>query len=1508
MEYHQKAKVKHKSPIKKLRKILLRIVLVFILICVLGTLILSLPAVQTRFAKVATNSINKEFGTNISINKLKVSLISWNTSLKGIYIEDYEKDTLFYVHELTTSILNIKNLAKGKLEFGDIAIDGLDFKLKTYKDSTTTNIEVFIDKLDDGKPRKPGASPFYFSSSDVEIVNSTFKQYDENRETEEMLNFKNLNISAENFLILGPEVSTAIKAMSFNSQRGLQVDKFSTNFKYTKQQMRFDSLGIKTPESELKGDLVFNYDRKDFKDFLNKVNIQANFIESTLAFDEINKLYDQFGTAKKVTFSSKINGVLNNLNAENLFAQSDNTGIRGDFNFKNLFKKDKSFIMSAKMKNVTTSYYELRSLLPNILGTLPSSFQKLGQFTVRGNALVSETSINAKVNLNTAVGSSYADLELTNIDNIDNAEYKGFVSLIDFDLGGFTQQKSLGKTSFDFNVEGKGFLQENLNTEIIGQIYSVDFNGYKYQNVKVSGIVKDQLFDGTLVANDENLKFNFKGLAEFGSGGNNFNFIASVDYADLKKLNFINDSISIFKGNVNMDITGNSLDNIAGDIKFTKTNFQNQNDTYYFEDFKVSSTFAADSTRTININSTDIITGFLKGKFKVEELGMLLQNSLGTVYTNYRPFQISKGQTLAFNFKIYNKIVDVFFPEIQFDPNTFIKGNIAADAGDFKLNFKSPSISAYGNQADKIEMKIDNKNPLFNTFVSVGDLSTPYYDVKNFNLINTTLKDTLFFRAEFSGGSEYDDSYNLNFYHTFNQENKSVIGLKTSDISFKGNTWVLNKEGDSKNKVIINRTLDSISIQEIVMNNEAQEQIRLRGTLADSTSKDLQLQFKIVSLDKIAPVIDSLNLEGEVNGTLNIFQKDGIYLPSSNLGIDDFSINGIRLGDLTMGIVGNKDLTDYVVNTQITDNGIEKLGIVGNINNKGEVPTAQLLANFRNFDLEPFSPLGEGVIDNIRGDVNGSVRINGDINNPEINGLLTLNNAGIAVPYLNVDYGFAPNSRVRLTDQTFDFEEIALTDVAERTRATLDGTIKHSFFKNWLLDLNIDTNDDRLLILNTQYDEEELYYGKGFLNGTGRIYGPTKALTIKVEGETARGTSLNIPLSDVATLGDYSFINFIDKKNRVAFEEQRVLDDIEGLELEFDLAITPEAEVSIVTDTKTGSTLRGTGEGIILMQINTRGKFYMFGDFVVVTGEYNHKFGGIIDKKFRVKPGGTIVWEQEPLAATLNMEAVYNLSANPAPLLDNSGYSRGISTDVVIELTGELESPNIGFNIEFPGTNSIIQSELEYRLQDPTVEERNAIFLLAQGSFVSDESGITQQAITGNIAQSVSSMLNQLLSSNNDKFNLGIDYQQGVRNQSAGIETDSRLGVTVSTRISDRVLINGNVGVPVGGGTSETIVAGDVEVQLLLNEEGTLSAKFFSRQGDVQDYLADQIGSTQGVGLSYEVDFDNFKELWRKIFKTAKAAPKKEAENEAIEPKIEPIAIMGNDSLVRFYTTTKDRR
>ena len=49
-----------------------------------------------------------------------------------------------------------------------------------------------------------------------------------------------------------------------------------------------------------------------------------------------------------------------------------------------------------------------------------------------------------------------------------------------------------------------------------------------------------------------------------------------------------------------------------------------------------------------------------------------------------------------------------------------------------------------------------------------------------------------------------------------------------------------------------------------------------------------------------------------------------------------------------------------------------------------------------------------------------------------------------------------------------------------------------------------------------------------------------------------------------------------------------------------------------------------------------------------------------------------------------------------------------------------------------------------------------------------------------------------------------------------------------------------------------------------MNEEGSLRAKVFNKENEFR-YIGDELGYTQGVGLSYDVDFNTFKELIQKI-------------------------------------------
>ena len=244
----------------------------------------------------------------------------------------------------------------------------------------------------------------------------------------------------------------------------------------------------------------------------------------------------------------------------------------------------------------------------------------------------------------------------------------------------------------------------------------------------------------------------------------------------------------------------------------------------------------------------------------------------------------------------------------------------------------------------------------------------------------------------------------------------------------------------------------------------------------------------------------------------------------------------------------------------------------------------------------------------------------------------------------------------------------------------------------------------------------------------------------------------------------------------------------------------------------------------------------------------------------------TIAWEGDPLKAQIDMLAIYKTQANPSPLLDNP-INRSIPVELHIAITGDLEQPKPEFSFEFPNVNSTIKSELNYRLESKDEKDTQALFLVSTGSF---SSGLNTLNASGTIAERLNGIINGIFTSDDSKVNVGLNYEAGQNRPD--YQTDDRFGVTLQTQISDRVLINGKVGVPVGGAT-ETVIAGDVEIDFLLNEEGTLTAKVFNRENSIRNF-GEAIGYTQGVGLAYNVDFDTFKELIRKLFKKSKKVEK----------------------------------
>ncbi|WP_244954694.1 translocation/assembly module TamB domain-containing protein [Winogradskyella helgolandensis] len=1443
--------------------------------------------------RYATDRINNDFKTNINIGRVGLQL-NGDIELKEILIRDYKKDTLISVGELNSSIISFQNLMNSKLNFGDIDLQDVMFNLKTYKGETDTNLDVFVAKFDSDNPRV-GPSEFLFSSSDVSIEGGIFRLIDENLETPKIFEFTELNANTTNFLINGPEVSSRINKFSFIDSRGIAVKNLMANFEYTLDHMIFGDLNIKTELSELKGDLRFNYKREDLKYFTDKVNVEASFRDSDISLTELNVFFDEFGTDQHADFNADLTGTLNNLEAKNLnISTTSNTRIIGDITFKNLFSKEEdSFALRGDFENLASNYRDLTALLPRLLGnSIPSVISKVGNFKIKGTSFITAKRIDADIEINTDLGFIKSNLQLTNLDNIDNASYIGNIVLDEFNIGELINDPLVKTATLNLDVDGKGFTIKNLKTEVKGDVFVLDYNGYTYRDIALSGDLGNSIFNGIVKVEDLNLQLDFNGLADFSEDLKKFDFKANVGYANLSNLNFVKrDSISEFRGLVTMSATGTTLDNAIGAINIKNTTYKNQDNNYNFEDFDIVSSFK-ENERTIAINSPDIIDGKITGQFKTKDILGLVENSVGSIYTNFVPNEVDKDQYIDFRFNIYSKIATVFFKDLILGKNTFIEGRIETDEKGFELTFNSPEIKFNDYFANNINIDIDNSNPLFNTYIEIDSLNAGMYQASQFSLINVTRRDTLLIKSEFKGGTNNADDFNLSMFYTIDKTNKSVIGLKKSEVKFKGFDWLLNSERDTLNKVTFDRGFKSFDIFPIRITHD-DEEILISGKVIDSTNKNFNVGFKDVELVKITPRIDSLALRGIVNGKLDVVQKEGVYLPKSNVEISGFFVNDYDLGNLKANIEGNNSITNYNVDVTLVNDNLKSLDAKGTIDVAKSNPEIDLNVKFEEFLLDPLNPLGEGVINNIRGLVSGYANVTGSLNKPAIYGELLLDRAGLSIPYLNVDYGFDFDSKVSLRGQQFIFNDVAMTDSEYFSKGSLNGFIAHNNFSDWKLGLELNT--DRLLVLNTEESEDELYYGTGFISGTAEIKGPTDQLTIKViNGRTEAGTEFFIPLNDSESFGDNTYIHFLSPEEKAARLKGDIVEQIEikGLVLDFDLNVNENAVIEIVIDKEAGSTIKGRGVGGLNFLINTNGTFNMWGDFVVYDGTYNFKYGGFVEKKFKVEQGGSIVWEGDPMGAEINLKALYAGNANPSVLLDNP-INQSIDVEVEIHLTGQLEQPDPQFDFHFPNVSSTVKSELEYRLSSKDERDNQALIFLATGGFSSSLGGAN---FTGTISERLTGIVNNLFGTSNGNLDIGIDLELGQ--DTPDLQTNNKFGLTLQTKISDKILVNGKVGVPFGS-ASQTVISGDVQIDLLLNEDGTLRAKVFNRENSIRNF-GEEIGYTQGVGLSYNVEFDSFKEFLQIIFSGKNRSDKSEKKEKAKEE--------NEDDLMPDYMTMKDKK
>jgi hypothetical protein len=411
-----------------------------------------------------------------------------------------------------------------------------------------------------------------------------------------------------------------------------------------------------------------------------------------------------------------------------------------------------------------------------------------------------------------------------------------------------------------------------------------------------------------------------------------------------------------------------------------------------------------------------------------------------------------------------------------------------------------------------------------------------------------------------------------------------------------------------------------------------------------------------------------------------------------------------------------------------------------------------------------------------------------------------------------------------------------------------------------------------LYCLNTTIDENPSYYGQAFVDGllqvegNGRINAISGAIsTVPYKDKLNTGsTKLNLPLSEVGELEVSDFIHFVDlNKGRDEQGNHDTKLDLSGLSLDFNFLINEEATAKIIFDPKVGDEIEVNGNGNVNMKINSEGTFLMSGKYTIEEGKYFFTLKSFIGKKFLVEKGGTMVWDGDPINATIDIKTHYKARvkllglAHPSEVNYEATKEKYANRSLVyagLNLQGELLKPAINMAVTLPEGTPDERDFLSNRLIGEDEINRQVFALLLTNQFLpSRGNGITETVNVGsgidNGIQFLEGQLNNSLGGILSNVDLGVDYNSATRSDSlSNDELRLLLGFQYKKfSVKTDYALNSE--------------AGEIQVEYKLTNQ--LKAKAYRR---TTEYIITENGSnlTQGAGLVYQKSFNSLGGLLRR--------------------------------------------
>lgn len=1434
---------------------------------------------QTWLGKKASSYLSRELKSIVYVNTVNLEFFS-KANLKGIIILDKHKDTILHGDIL----IDIKTFdyKQQKIEFGKISLNAATSKLIKYKNDSSFNYQYLIDYFATGKKDTVTKQNWNVKLGDIILNDVHFVYRNENNNTAvtRNINFDNISLKhtyglVSKFRLDGDTILATVTNFKTTEQSGFDLLNLSTRAKISSTKLLCENLYLKTPRTLVKGKIDFSYSSwDDYGDFLNKIKINSVLEDSThVSFTDIASFSSELnGLDETVSLSGIVKGYVNDINLKQFkLAFGKYTRFNGNLSMTGL-PDIKTSYLHFDAKEISTNYLDLVKIpmypfAENKKLELPISLKSLETVSYKGKFDGFVTDFTTYGKFKTGLGNIETQLSIKLGEKTDDIAYHGKIKTENFSLGTLLGQKDFNALSLDCEIKGKGVDIKTLDASIEGKVNSITFNGYNYKNISLNGSIIDKLFNGLLISKDPNADFDFNGTINFSNSVPEMDFISTINNLRLNELKLLSNSDS---GNVSsqifINIKGNNLDNLSGQINFDNTIYKTTAKTFKLSTFNIQLD-QANAAKKIKLNSA-YLNALVQGNFNLSNLKLAFESFLFTYYPTFfkKPVVIKKHtDQFTFNVKVkkFNAINELFLPDIMLSPNSTVEGDFNASENKLNIQFSS-SKTNYKSFSAKDILFILNENKQ----TVVAELSgkalnlTDSLALENFNVVLNSTDNSSTYSIDWDNLKQPLNKGELKGQFAFNPGN-FYMNFDKIALTLRDSTWNL----VNPNSLTIEKT-GSIFINPLLIQNNLQT-LNIAGTLSEKTGDSLVISTHNVILEQFNPLLKiiKLKLEGVLNGNVTLSNANKNFAFSGDLNLSKLKINDNLVGELSIKTnyytkekyISLAGYTSLGLQDE-TGNQLKNISFKGNyyLNKKEESIDIDFAAKPANLKL--LNPLLEGILTIKNGYVNGAGKIHGTPDNLKIDGKLKLFNSEIKVDYTNVTYNFTGDIEI-MPDQ-IRFSDILMREKGTKTapQGTVNGNIFHTNFSRIQLDYDISYKN--MLILNTTEKENTTFYGKVYGTGNAGVYGYLNNLYMTVTNVTNKNSKFYLPLDGPAEIGESDFIHFV-KRDTIKVKKDKSLT---GFNLEMNLTMNPDFGAQIILDKKNGDALNVQGQGDLKVRINTLGKFEMFGDYIITDGSYLFTLENVINKKFDIDAGSSISWSGNPLNAEIDVVTSYKQRASIAPLLNDTSFRGRFPVDCKLIITGKLFSPNIKFAIDFPNIDATAKARIDNVLSDEAELNRQVFSFLLFRTFVtpqifnSNGGGVTAgnaAASTGSemLSNRVSEFLNTYFGNLTGISNLqlGLNYRPSSQNSNEAVD------LALSKQfLNNRVSVDGNFGVNSNARYSNGLI-GDVNIDYKLSDDGRYRLKGFNRSNDNMQATTAGGPYTQGIGVFYRKEFETLR-------------------------------------------------